>query len=124
MCFCKTLLSRASLLTKSLSADSIHHNLQGSEARDALLAQIFGCGALVRTGRVQGLETVDAVTTMLLGAASRKVFLREVAAEVLLDMLGERGCNPCCVIARFDSSATHRGPSPHRHCSVEHRIVC
>jgi DNA polymerase phi len=62
--------------------------VQGSEARDALLAQIFGCGALLRTGRVQDLGSVDAMTTVLLAAAAKKAFLREVAAEVLLDMLG------------------------------------
>jgi DNA polymerase phi len=62
--------------------------VQGSEARDALLAQIFGCAALLRTGKVQDLGSVDAMTTALLAAASRKAFLREVAAEVLLDMLG------------------------------------
>jgi DNA polymerase phi len=62
--------------------------VQGSEARDALLAQIFGCGALLRTGKVQDLGSVDAITTVLLAAAAKKAFLREVAAEVLLDMLG------------------------------------
>ena len=62
--------------------------MQGSEARDALLAQIFGCGALLRTGKVQEWGSVDAMTTMLLAAAAKKAFLREVAAEVLLDMLG------------------------------------
>lgn len=68
--------------------------LQGSEARDALLAQIFGCGALLRTGKVQDAASVDAVATMLLAAAAKKAFLHEVAAEVLLDMLGVARCRP------------------------------
>lgn len=71
-----------------MAAEANQRLLQGSEARDALLAQIFGCGALLRTGKVQDLASVGAVTTMLLGAAGKKAFLREVAAEVLLDMIG------------------------------------
>lgn len=70
--------------------------MQGSEARDALLAQIFGCAALVRTGRVQDWAAADAMTTMLLSAGGKKAFLREVAAEVLLEMLGE-SYGSCCL---------------------------
>ena len=65
-------------------------SLQGTDVRDALLAQIFGCAALVRSGRVQSQGDADVVTTILLGAAGRKAFLREVAAEVLLEMIGTR----------------------------------
>jgi DNA polymerase phi len=73
--------------------------VQGSEARDALLAQIFGCGALLRTGKVQDLGSVDAMTTVLLAAAAKKAFLREVAAEVLLDMLGATNVGSAAVCA-------------------------
>lgn len=73
--------------------------MQGSEARDALLAQIFGCGALLRTGKVQDLGSVAAMTTVLLAAAAKKVFLREVAAEVLLDMLGATAVGSAAVCA-------------------------
>lgn len=62
---------------------------QASEARDNLLGQLFGCAALVRAGQVQDPATVGRVVTMVLAAAAKKVFLREVAAEVILDMAGD-----------------------------------
>lgn len=61
---------------------------QGSDATANLLARVFGCGALVRGGAVQEAAAAGAVATMLLDAAARKTFLREVAAEVLLEMAG------------------------------------
>lgn len=63
-------------------------SLQASEARDNLLGQLFGCAALVRAGQVQDPQTVGKVVTMVLAAAAKKVFLREVAAEVIMDMAG------------------------------------
>ena len=80
--------------------------MQGSEARDALLAQIFGCGALLRTGKVQDLGSVDAMTTVLLAAAAKKAFLREVAAEVLLDMLGATAVGAAAVCAFMRRAAS------------------
>lgn len=76
------------VLNQAVLAYSKAWCLQGSEARDALLAQIFGCAALVRTGKVQELAAADAMTTVLLSAGGKKAFLREVAAEVLLEMMG------------------------------------
>ncbi len=76
------------VLNQGVLAHSKAWCLQGSEARDALLAQIFGCAALVRTGKVQELVAAGAMTTVLLSAGGKKAFLREVAAEVLLEMMG------------------------------------
>lgn len=64
--------------------------MQGSDATANLLAHVFGCGALVRGGAVQDPAAAGAVTTMLLAAAARKTFLREVATEVLLEMAGQQ----------------------------------
>lgn len=61
-------------------------SMKASEARDNLLGQLFGCAAIVRANTVQDLATASKVVTITLCAAAKKVFLREVAAEVVLDM--------------------------------------
>ncbi len=64
--------------------------LQGSEMRDALLGHLFGLAAVVRAGRVTEEAPALRMAALLLKLAGKKVFLREVAASVLLQLAGER----------------------------------
>lgn len=79
-------VTNAAVLALMDSALSISSSMKASEARDNLLGQLFGCAAIVRAGQVQDPETASRVVTMVLAAAAKKVFLREVAAEVVLDL--------------------------------------
>ena len=63
--------------------------LQGSEMRDALLGHLFGLAAVVRAGRVTEEAPTLRMAALLLKLAGKKVFLREVAASVLLQLAGE-----------------------------------
>ena len=64
--------------------------LQGSEVRDALLGHLFGLAAVVRAGRVAEEAPALRMAALLLKLAGKKVFLREVAASVLLQLAGGR----------------------------------
>eukprot|EP00208_Stichococcus_sp_RCC1054_P001680 CAMPEP_0206145532 /NCGR_PEP_ID=MMETSP1473-20131121/27659_1 /ASSEMBLY_ACC=CAM_ASM_001109 /TAXON_ID=1461547 /ORGANISM="Stichococcus sp, Strain RCC1054" /LENGTH=263 /DNA_ID=CAMNT_0053541779 /DNA_START=17 /DNA_END=805 /DNA_ORIENTATION=+ len=95
-----TIVEHAPAVSAAVVLDLLQSNLpvsasmKGSDATANLLAHVFGCGALVRGGAVQDPAAAGAVTTMLLAAAARKTFLREVATEVLLemaDLLDEQG---------------------------------
>ena len=80
--------------------------LQGSEMRDALLGHLFGLAAVVRAGRVAEEAPALRMAALLLKLAGKKVFLREVAASVLLQLAGGRpaqcfaqvACKSCITI--------------------------
>ena len=63
--------------------------MQGAEAHDLLLGQIFGYAAIIRSeqqvDKDSALQCVDGLSSI----ASRKSFLRELAANVLLEVTGK-----------------------------------
>lgn len=61
-------------------------HLQGTEARDALLGQLFGYGCIARSGIVTSLEEITELTSRVVKLANQKSFLREAASAVLLDL--------------------------------------
>ena len=79
--------------------------------RDALLGHLFGLAAVVRAGRVTEEAPALRMAALLLKLAGKKVFLREVAASVLLQLAGERqlsalhSLNESCVSS--SGTATH-----------------
>ena len=71
--------------SQSSHADPLADMAQGSEARDAFLGRIFGCGAVFQAGRAGGsYEAAARLTSSLLHAGAQKAFLREAAASALL----------------------------------------
>jgi DNA polymerase phi len=63
--------------------------VQGSDVRDALLGRVFGCAAVVRSGRVGGDGVAAQLATQLVSLAQRKSFLTEACATVLLELTGK-----------------------------------
>ena len=61
---------------------------QGPEAHDQLLGRLFGYAAAIRSGQIQDTQLAVRCATALIGIASKKSFLRELAANVLLELTG------------------------------------
>ncbi|GAB4814705.1 hypothetical protein N2152v2_001751 [Parachlorella kessleri] len=59
---------------------------QGGEQRDMLLGQIFGFGAVVRSGLALDAAAGREIAAGLVHVAEKKSFLREAAAAVLLEL--------------------------------------
>jgi hypothetical protein len=57
--------------------------VQGGEARDMLLGQVFGFGAIVRSGLSIDAAAAHDMATALVHVADKKSFLREVAGKLL-----------------------------------------
>ena len=57
------------------------------DARDALLGRLFGCAAVVRSGRVQDSPLAVKLLQYLLEVAASKSFLKEAAVDVVLELL-------------------------------------
>ena len=82
------LISLAALnLTRKLRSARCGFPNQGSDARDSLLGRLFGCAAVIRSGRVADADVAAGVASRLLAVAAAKSFLREAATAVLLEML-------------------------------------
>ncbi len=62
--------------------------MQGSEAHDQLLGQVFGYAAIVRSGLHLDQPTAVTCAEGLTHIANKKSFLRELAANVLLELTG------------------------------------
>ena len=62
--------------------------LQGSEAHDQLLGQVFGYAAIIRSGLHIDQATAVTCAEGLTLIANKKSFLRELAANVLLELTG------------------------------------
>ncbi len=62
--------------------------LQGSEAHDQLLGQVFGYAAIIRSGLHIDQPTAVTCAEGLTHIANKKSFLRELAANVLLELTG------------------------------------
>jgi hypothetical protein len=60
-------------------------SMKGQEEREVYFGRVFGCMALVRSGRLidGGTEPVKLVVQLLAGAATSKSFLREISAELI-----------------------------------------
>ncbi len=67
------------------------HPLQGSEAHDQLLGQVFGYAAIIRSSRQLDEDTAVKCAEGLVYIANKKSFLRELAANVLLELTGTLG---------------------------------
>ena len=63
--------------------------LQGTEAHDQMLGKVFGYAAIVRCKRPIDQETAVKCAEGLVHIANKKSFLRELAANVLLDLTGD-----------------------------------
>lgn len=63
-------------------------HLQGSEAHDQLLGQVFGYAAITRSGLHIDQPTAARCAEGLTHIANKKSFLRELAANVLLELTG------------------------------------
>ncbi|KAL3158646.1 hypothetical protein ABBQ32_011390 [Trebouxia sp. C0010 RCD-2024] len=59
---------------------------KGTEAHDQMLGKIFGFAAIVRCKRAMDQETATKCAEGLIQIANKKSFLRELAANVLLDL--------------------------------------
>ena len=62
--------------------------LQGSEAHDQLLGQVFGYAAIIRSGQQIDQQTAVRCAEGLTHIANKKSFLRELATNVLLELTG------------------------------------
>ena len=62
--------------------------VQGSEAHDQLLGQVFGYAAIIRSEQQIDSDSAAQCADGLASIASRKSFLRELAANVLLELTG------------------------------------
>ncbi len=62
--------------------------LQGSEAHDQLLGQVFGYAAIIRSGLKIEQPTAVTCAEGLTQIANKKSFLKELAANVLLELTG------------------------------------
>ena len=80
---------------------------QGSDARDSLLGRLFGCAAVIRSGRVADAAVAAGITARLLAVAAAKSFLREAATAVLLELL--EGAPDAVTAAVLADSAELRG---------------
>ena len=85
-----------------------HGSKQGSDARDSLLGRLFGCAAVIRSGRVADAEIAMGVASRLLSVAAAKSFLREAATAVLLELL-EGGAPDAVTAAVLAGSPELRG---------------
>lgn len=63
--------------------------MQGTEAHDQMLGKVFGYAAIVRCKRPVDQETAVKCVEGLVHIANKKSFLRELAANVLLDLTGD-----------------------------------
>jgi len=100
-------LSLAAVLELMGNELKITGGMKGQEERDAHFGRVFGCMALVRSGRMVPIAAggddashrgaaVRAVAAMLLETAEKKSFCSEIAAELLLQLA--RGLS----LAQFD----------------------
>lgn len=64
-------------------------HLQGAEAHDLMLGKIFGYAAIVRCKRPIDQANATKCAEGLVQIGNKKSFLRELAANVLLDLIGE-----------------------------------
>lgn len=62
--------------------------LQGTEAHDQMLGKVFGYAAIIRSGQHIDQETATRCAEGLVHIANKKSFLRELAANVLLELTG------------------------------------
>lgn len=63
-------------------------DMQGPEAHDQLLGRLFGYAAAIRAGQIQDTQLTVRCATALISIANKKSFLRELAANVLLELTG------------------------------------
>lgn len=80
--------SRSSNLLKALYTLRHTLRLQGSEAHDQLLGQVFGYAAIIRSGQQMDQQTAVRCAEGLTHIANRKSFLRELATNVFLELTG------------------------------------
>ena len=73
--------------------------MQGSEAHDQLLGQVFGYAAIIRSEQQIDANSAAQCADGLTSIASKKSFLRELAANVLLELTG------LCLLAMVRTSA-------------------
>ena len=62
--------------------------MQGTEAHDQLLGQVFGFAAVIRSGQQIDDETAVKCADGLVYIANKKSFLRELATNVLVELTG------------------------------------
>ena len=81
--------------------------MKGADERDMFFGRLFGIAALVRSGLVARPATTEADYDALIGALhklrDRKTYLRELATEVLTDVvavLGQRASAPATAAPR------------------------
>lgn len=92
-CTCSTLLAAQSMRQTILPRSSrrrpaLAPRAQGGEQRDMLLGQIFGYGAVVRSGKAVDAETAREMVEALARAGAKKSFLQEAAGG---GVAGRRG---------------------------------
>ena len=71
--------------------------MQGTEAHDQLLGQVFGYAAIIRSGQRIDQETAVKCAQGLTHIASKKAFLRELTANVILELTGANTACFCSV---------------------------
>lgn len=74
--------------------------MQGSEAHDQLLGQVFGYAAIVRSGLHLDQPTAVTCAEGLTHIANKKSFLRELAANVLLELTGAILTSHAVIVAK------------------------
>lgn len=77
--------------------------MQGTEAHDQMLGKVFGYAAIVRCKRPVDQETAVKCAEGLVHIANKKSFLRELAANVLLDLTGDH--IHLCILASGERTA-------------------
>lgn len=126
-CTCSTLLAAQSMRQTILPRSSrrrpaLAPRAQGGEQRDMLLGQIFGYGAVVRSGKAVDAETAREMVEALARAGAKKSFLQEAAGGgvagrrgLLARLLGCTAYWQGCCVCRL---AAQRACKAHHTCNV------
>ena len=61
--------------------------MRGAEERDLMFGRLFGYLALIRSGRCCSIEIASHTATRLIDLSKRKVWIREVVVDALLQLL-------------------------------------
>ena len=96
---------------------------QGTEAHDQMLGKVFGYAAIVRCKRPIDQETAVKCTEGLVHIANKKSFLRELAANVVLDLTGDLP-KYCSRHAFSTACVTRFAPTALSHLHYAHYHIC
>eukprot|EP00201_Polytomella_parva_P002816 CAMPEP_0175083796 /NCGR_PEP_ID=MMETSP0052_2-20121109/27617_1 /TAXON_ID=51329 ORGANISM="Polytomella parva, Strain SAG 63-3" /NCGR_SAMPLE_ID=MMETSP0052_2 /ASSEMBLY_ACC=CAM_ASM_000194 /LENGTH=1483 /DNA_ID=CAMNT_0016355357 /DNA_START=82 /DNA_END=4530 /DNA_ORIENTATION=+ len=75
---------------------------RGGEAKNIILGKVFGMGALVRSGLPMASPALLTTLNAALDAMSQKIYLREIALRVALDVLRRFDCETLLIATAAD----------------------